>query len=172
MGEPAAPQLPLVAELVYTQALVRQAYARAWRQAVGGYYLVAMVVVAVTLGWSLSQGAAGWFGGALGGVLLIGAVVPVALWRTMQRRGRAAFDALGDPPAATLTADEDGFKVASTHGEMRWPWGRVTQLWRYSEHWNVGLGDAGALTIPLAHVPENMQAFVLDRVRAHGGKLV
>ena len=69
-------------------------------------------------------------------------------------------------------ADEGGFKVASAHGEMRFPWDRVTQLWRYPEHWTIGLGDAGSVTIPLASVSEAMQAFVLDQVRAHGGKLV
>ena len=172
MGESAGPELPLVADLVYTPALVRQAYTRAWRQTVGGYYLVALLVVAVTLGWHLSQRRAGWFGGALGCALLMGAVFPVFLWRTMQRRGRAAFDALGDPPVATLAADEGGFKVASAHGEMRFPWDRVTQLWRYPEHWTIGLGDAGSVTIPLASVSEAMQAFVLDQVRAYGGKLV
>ena len=104
MGESAGPELPLVADLVYTRALVRQAYTRAWRQTVGGYYLVALLVVAVTLGWHLSQRRAGWFGGALGCALLMGAVFPVFLWRTMQRRGRAAFESILDSELPAVLA--------------------------------------------------------------------
>ena len=52
MGESAGPELPLVADLVYTPALVRQAYTRAWRQAVGGYYLIEVPDLDEALKWA------------------------------------------------------------------------------------------------------------------------
>ena len=52
MGESAGPELPLVADLVYTPALVRQAYTRAWRQAVGGYYLIEVANLDEALKWA------------------------------------------------------------------------------------------------------------------------
>ena len=56
----------------------------------------------------------------------------------------------------------------AVHGQSKLA---VTQLWRFSHFWLLSLSKTQFITLPLADLSPDMQAYVLQRVRAAGGKI-
>ncbi len=158
------------ATLIFTEPLVRKAVLAFWRRSVGVGFILALLVLALFLGFSLAQGDTSWVVGALGAVLFIGVAFAVATYFVHYRASLRKFRAMGSPQA-TFRADETSFTIISSIGTVTYDWSVVKELWRFPEVWLLLYSPAQFSTLPLACLPPPMQAFVLQHVQAAGGKV-
>jgi hypothetical protein len=156
--------------LIYTEPLLRQAVCAYWRRSVGAGFVFALAVLALSLGWCVTQGEATWLVGALAAVLVLAVAFVAALYFVHYRNAMRKFREMGTPEA-TFRADESSFTVSSGLGMTTLPWTAVQELWQFSEVWLLLYSKAQFSTLPLACLPSEMQSFVLQRVRASGGKI-
>jgi hypothetical protein len=157
--------------LEYTEPLLRQAVLAFWRRTVGVGMFVALAIVASGLAWMVWQGDRSWVVGVGGGLLVFGVGIPFAVYFVHLRRSLAKFRAMGSPQAK-LTLDEASFEMSSDLGSTSLPWSTVTEVWRYQDFWLLFFSKAQFVTIPLASVPAEAQAYLLSHVSAAGGKVV
>jgi len=158
------------ATLIYTEPLLRRAIFAFWRRTVGIGFLVALAVLMISLGVLVAQGTASWLIGVLATVLVVGVVFIAALYLIHYRNAVRKFREIGDAEA-TFRAEESSFTVSSAIGTTTLQWSAVKELWQFSEVWLLLYSKAQFSTLPLACMSPEMQAFVVQRVRASGGKI-
>jgi hypothetical protein len=169
--EPARrPELPYVATLQYSETLVRAAVFAFWRRTVGAGYFVALALLVGVLGFLLYQGDRSWLVGALGAIVLGAIGFALLVYLVHLRASMARFRSMG-APNATLSLDEGSFTMTSGLGSTSLQWSAVTELWRFPSFWMLLFSRAQFVTIPLAAMPPEAQAFLRDRVSAAGGKV-
>lgn len=156
--------------LTYTAPIVREAVFGFWRRSVGVGFLIALVILAVALAFEVSSGDRSWRVGMLGAVLLIGASMMVAIYFVHYANATRKLKDMGEPRAA-FTASESSFTVASGAGSATLPWSSVTEVWKLEGCWLLLFSKAQFITLPILCVPEEMRAFILQRVAAAGGKV-
>jgi hypothetical protein len=156
--------------LIYTVPIVREAVFGFWRRSVGVGFLIALVILAVVLAFDVSSGDRSWRVGMLGAVLLIGAGMMVAIYFVHYANATRKLKEMGEPRAA-FTASESSFTVASGAGSSTLPWSSVTEVWKLRGCWLLLFSKAQFITLPILCVPEEMRAFILQRVAAAGGKV-
>ena len=158
------------ATLIYSEALLRQAVFAFWRRSVGVGFLAALLVAVLGLVVLVAQGMASWLVGTIAAVLVLGitfaAVVYVVHYRNSLRKFRQM-----DKPQATFRADESSFTMSSDIGTTTLQWSAVKELWQFPSVWLLLYSKAQFSTLPLACLSPETQAFVLQRVRAAGGKV-
>ena len=157
--------------LQYTEPLLREAAFVFWRRTVGIGFFLALALLLCSLLLMLWQGDRSWFVGMAGTFLVIGLGFAWSLYFVHLRNAMAKFRAMGSP-VATLCLEDTCFTVSSTIGSSSLQWSSVTELWRYPSFWLLFFSKAQFVTIPLASVPSEAQAFILDRVSTTGGKVV
>jgi hypothetical protein len=133
-------------------------------------FLIALVILAVVLAFDVSSGDRSWRVGMLGAVLLIGAGMMVAIYFVHYANATRKLKEMGEPRAA-FTASESSFTVASGAGSSTLPWSSVTEVWKLRGCWLLLFSKAQFITLPILCVPEEMRAFILQRVAAAGGKV-
>ena len=169
--DPAADGIaPYPATLHYSEALLRRAVAAFWRRMIGAWFAVAMAVLVAMLAALLVQGDRSWKTGALAVLVAIGAAVVVCLYVIPLHASLGKLREM-KTPEATFGAGESSFTFSSELGESTMNWSAVTQLWRFRHFWLLSLSKAQFITLPLADLAPDMQAYVLQRVRAAGGKV-
>jgi hypothetical protein len=156
--------------LIYTVPIVREAVFGFWRRSVGGGFLIALIVLAVLLAFDVLSGDRSWRVGMLGAVFLIGASMMVAIYFVHYANATRKLKDMGEPRAA-FTASESSFTVASGAGSSTLPWSSVTEVWKLKGCWLLLFSKAQFMTLPILCVPEDMRAFILQRVAAAGGKV-
>lgn len=157
--------------LTYTEPLVRQAVFAFWRRSIGIGYVLALVVAAFGLGFLISQGNHSWLIGALATVLALGVVFVVLLYFIHYRNSLDKLREMGSPHA-NFRADEATFTISSGIGTTTLQWPAVKELWQFSGVWLFLYSKAQFSTLPLSDLSVEMQAFILQRVQAAGGKIV
>ena len=157
--------------LIYTEPLVRQAVFAFWRRSIGIGYVIALVVTASSLGLLIAQGNTSWLIGALATALAFGVLLIVLLYLVHYRNSLNKFREMGSPHA-TFHAEEAGFTISSGIGTTTLQWSAIKELWQFSGVWLFLYSKAQFSTLPLAGLPPEMQAFILQRVQAAGGKIV
>jgi hypothetical protein len=158
------------ATLIFTEPLLRKAVFAFWRRSIGVGFVVALLVVALCLGFLLAQGDASWVVGVLATVLSLGVVFVVALYFIHYRTSLHKFRAMGQPQA-TFRANESSFTIISGVGTVTYQWSAIKELWQFPQVWLLLFSPAQFSTLPVACMPPEMQAYVLQRVRAAGGKV-
>jgi hypothetical protein len=156
--------------LRYTEPLVAQAVRLYWRRTIGLGLFVAVALLAALLVWRVADGDRSWLVGLLAAVVLLGVLVPMAVFVVHYRNSMGKFREMAEPVAEFL-ADEDVFTLSSDRGTTTLKWGSVTEVWRFHSLWLLLFSKAQFVTIPLEGMPEQMRSFVLDRVNASGGKI-
>lgn len=159
------------ATLTYDEQLLRRAVLAFWRRSVGIGFPVAMVVVAIAFMSLLARGESSWTVGALGMVLVFGLAFVLAIYVVHYRNAMTKLRDMG-LPQATFIAEASSFSVSSGIGNSTMQWSSVVELWRFSGFWLLLFSKAQFITLPLATVSPEMQAFVLKSVQASGGKVV
>lgn len=157
------------ATLTYTRSALRKATLAFWRRTVG---LTFPVVLLALMGWvvySAANGDRSWELGALATALIVGCTVLLALYVVHYRSGLQKLRAMGEP-VAEFRAEDEYFTVTSGMGTSSLKWASIQEVWRFDGFWLVLFSKAQFMTIPLQDVAPEMQAFILDRVRAAGGK--
>ena len=163
--------MPYETTLIYTEPLVRQAVFAFWRRSIGIGYLLALVVTAFSLGFLIAQGNTSWLIGALATVLALGIVFIVLLYFVHYRNSLSKFREMGSPHA-NFRAEEATFTISSDIGTTTLQWSAIRELWQFSGVWLFLYSKAQFSTLPLAGLSAEMQAFILQRVQAAGGKIV
>jgi len=158
------------ATLRYTERLVAQAVRAFWRKTIGSGLLVAIALMIVFLVWLLVDGDRSWVVGLTAAVVLLGVVLPVAVYLVHYRNSMRKFREMS-PPVAEFVADDDTFTLSSDRGTTSLKWNAVTEVWRFESLWLLLFSKAQFVTLPLEDVPGPMQAFILDRVTSSGGKI-
>jgi hypothetical protein len=168
--EHVAERMPYNITLEYTEALLRQAVFAFWRRTVGTGFFVATALLVCLLAFDVWHGDRSWMVGALGGFLVFGLGFVLLIYIVHLRNTLARFRRMG-APSASLTLQEASFTMSSGLGSSSLQWASVTEIWRYPSFWLVLFSKAQFVTLPLACVPADAQAFILARVSAAGGKV-
>lgn len=80
------------------------------------------------------------------------------------------FRGMGGEPASCLV-DASSFIVTSRLGAATLPWSAFEEVWQFEDVWLLMLSKSQFVTLPLDCVPENMRRFMLERIRAAGGRV-
>jgi hypothetical protein len=156
--------------LIYSEPLLRKAVFGFWRRTVGIGFVIALALVAVSLGFLLVQGVTSWVVGVLATVLVFAGAVLITLYVVHYRSALQKLRDMGTPQA-TFVADESSFTVTSEIGSSNLRWSSVQAVWRFEDYWLLLLSKAQFITLPLVGVSAEMQTFMLARVQESGGKI-
>lgn len=158
------------ATLIYTQQLIRSAVFAFWRRTVGVGFGVAIAMVAGSLAYLLWVGNRSWVVGVEATVLLFGVAIALTVYVVHYRN---AIAKLRQMPSlqATFVAEEQQFTATSAIGSTTLAWASVKELWRFESCWLLLFSKAQFMTLPLDGLPAEMQAFILERLRASGAKI-
>lgn len=75
-------------------------------------------------------------------------------------------------PQASFLAEDASFTITSGLGSVTVGWSSIREVWRFEQFWLLLFSKGQFSTSPLACVPAEMQAYIQQRVRATGGKIV
>ena len=160
-----------VATLKYDEPLVGRAVLRFWLRSMSWQTLAGVAIVLAALTARLAQGDRSWVVGLLGGIALLGVVLPAAVYVIHYRNSMAKLRELGNP-VATLLVEDSSFTLSSDAGASVLKWSAVTELWRFDTFWLFLFSKAHFATIPLEGMSAEMRAYIAERVRAAGGKVL
>ena len=158
------------AQLTYSSGLLREAAALHWRQYFGAGFFVTVVALAVSLAFLLSRGDRSWLTGLLGAGVFAGLVFCALAFWVPYRAAAAKLKAMNEP-RATLTAEESSVTLASSLGSSTLPWSAIVAILPGRSFWLIYFSKEQFVTVPLAGLSAEMQAFVVARVEAAGGKM-
>lgn len=158
------------ASLTYSKPLLRKAVLAYWRKSVGAGFLVALLIIACSLAALLYEGNTSWVVGALGVSLIIGIAFPLLIYIVHFQNAMRKLHDMGEPNAV-FSAEEASFTVTSGIGTTTLAWSTVSEVWRFKTFWLVLFSKAQFITLPLAGIPSEMQAYVVRRIEASGGKV-
>jgi YcxB-like protein len=158
------------ANLRYTEHLVAQAVRAFWRKSVGAGLFVAVALMIAFLAWRLVHGDRSWIVGFTAAVIVLGIAMPIAVYVVHYRNSMGKFREMTQP-IAEFVADEGTFTLISDRGTASFKWDSVKEVWKFESVWLLLFSKAQFFTLPLEDVPDPMQAFILERVRASGGKI-
>ncbi len=163
--------MPHIATLEYTEPLLREAVFAFWRRTVGVGFFIALALLLGSLAFLVWRGDRSWFVGALGAFFILGLGFAFVVYFVHLRNALAKFRGMG-APIATLSLDDASFSMSSGLGSTSLQWSAVTEVWRFRSFWLLLFSKAQFVTVPLATVSAEAQAFILSRVSAAGGKVV
>ena len=163
--------MPHQSTLAYTESIVREAVLAFWRRTVGVGLFVALGLLLCSLSFFVWRGDRSWVVGALGAFLVFGLGFALLVYFVHLRNALAKFRGMGTP-TAMLSLDDASFTMSSGLGSTCLQWSAVTEVWRFPSFWLVLFSKAQFVTLPLASVTAEAQAFLLSRVSAAGGKVV
>jgi riboflavin transporter FmnP len=141
-----------------------------WRKMIGSGLMFAIALMISFLVWLLVDGNRSWVVGLTAAVILLGIAMPVAVYVVHYRNSMGKFREMS-LPVAEFVADDDTFTLSSDRGTTSLKWNSVSEVWRFESLWLLLFSKAQFVTLPLQDVPAPMQAFILDRVKASGGKI-
>jgi hypothetical protein len=156
--------------LRYTERLVVQAVRLFWRKTIGFGLPVAVALMIAFLTWRIIDGDRSWVVGVTAAVVLLGVLMPLAVYVVHYRNSIGKFREMIQP-VAELIADEDAITLSSDRGSSSLKWELVKEVWRFESLWLLLFSRAQFVTLPLEDLPGSMQTFILERVKASGGKI-
>ena len=162
--------MPHEATLIYSTTLLRQAVFAFWRRSVGVGFFVALLIAALGLVILVALGQASWIIAALATVLALGIAFAIVIYVVHYRRSLQKFHQM-DNPQAMFRAEESSFTMVSDIGTTTLQWSAVKELWQFSNVWLLLYSKAQFTTLPLACLPPETQAYIVQCVRAAGGKV-
>jgi len=162
--------MPHEATLIYSESLLRQAVFGFWRRSVGVGFFVALLIAALGLVVLMALGQASWIIAALAAVLVLGIAFAIVVFVVHYRRSLHKFRQM-DQPRATFRADESSFTMGSDIGTTTLQWSAVKELWQFPSVWLLLYSKAQFTTLPVACLPPETQDYIVQCVRAAGGKV-
>jgi len=158
------------ARLTYTEQLIARAVFAFWRRSIGIGLGVAVATMLGLLVWSVSEGDRSWLVGLMAATVLLGIFLPLLVYVIHHRNSISKFRDMAEP-IAEFIAEEDEFTLASSRGTTTLKWAAVTEVWRFESFWLLLFSKAQFVTLPLDGLSEQMRIFVLEKIRACGGKI-
>ena len=158
------------ATLKYDESLVNRAVRAYWRRSLGIGVLLGVPVLCVLLAMRIIDGDRSWFVGLLSGATLLGVGMPIMVYWVHYKNSMAKFREMREP-VATFIADDESFTLTSDKGSSTLKWDSIKEVWRFDGFWLVLFSKAHFATIPISDIPEDMRAFVLEKVKHSGGRV-
>lgn len=157
--------------LIYNEQLIRHAVWLYWKRTVGRLYL--WVLLAMTVGFFglLFQGDRSWLIGLVGTILAISYLMLVSIYVAHFKNSMAKFRDVGSP-SAIFRAEALTFTIESGIGTSKLQWSAVKEIWQFEDVWLLLFSKAQFSTLPVANLPIDLQAFILEKVRLEGGKIL
>lgn len=162
--------MPHEATLIYSETLLRQAVFAFWWRSVGVGFFVALLIAAIGLVVLVALGQSSWIVGGLAVVLAIGVAFAIMVFVVHYRRSLQKFRQM-DKPQAAFRAEEASFTMVSDIGTTTLQWSAVKELWQFSNVWLLLYSKAQFTTLPLACLPPETREYIVQCVRAAGGKV-
>jgi hypothetical protein len=162
--------MPHEATLIYSESLLRQAVFGFWHRSVGIGFFVALLIAALGLVVLVALGQSSWIIGGLAIVLLVGIVFTLVVYVVHYRRSLQKFHQMSQP-RALFRADESSFTMSSDIGTTTLQWSAVKELWQFPSVWLLLYSKSQFTTLPLACLPPETQAYIVQCVRTAGGKV-
>jgi hypothetical protein len=162
--------MPHEATLIYSTALLRQAVFAFWRRSVGVGFFVALFIAAIGLVVLVALGQSSWIIGGLATVLAVGVAFAIVVYVVHYRRSLQKFRQM-DKPQALFRAEESSFTMSSDIGTTTLQWSAVKELWQFQNVWLLLYSKAQFTTLPLACLSPETQTYIVQCVRAAGGKV-
>ena len=156
--------------LHYSEALVRRAIRAFWWRLTGWIYFAAFLALLVAFVYLIATGNRSWWLGVLGTVLGINFVVSAAVYAVHWRSAMARFRRMKSKEVV-FSMDEDRFRVESELGSTELSWSVVVKVWRFPDFWLLFYSRAQFTIMPLSNLDAPTQAFILERVKAHGAEV-
>jgi hypothetical protein len=156
--------------LRYTERLIAQAVRLYWRKTVGLGLFVAVGLMIAFLAWRIIDGDRSWVVGLVGAVVLLGVFMPLAVYAVHYRNSMGKFREMSQP-VAELVAGQDAITISSDRGSSSLRWELVKEVWCFESLWLLLFSKSQFVTLPLENLPGPMQAFILERIKATGGKI-
>lgn len=141
-----------------------------WRRTMNLGLLLAVAIMFALLVWLLLQGDRSWLVGMVASVVVLGLAMPGVVYLVHYKNSISKFRDMAQP-IATFVAEDDSFTLSSDRGTTTLKWDTVVELWRFEAFWLLLFSKAQFVTVPLEGMPQQMQSYVLDRVRSAGGKV-
>lgn len=133
-------------------------------------HVVALLLVLLGLSFRLADGDRSWLVGLLAAGLSLGVFFAVALYVVHYQGSLARFRRMR-VPEATLEGGEDRLTVRSDVGGSDVGWSAITEVWTFPDVWLLFLSRAQFITLGTADLDPAARDYILERVRAHGGKI-
>jgi hypothetical protein len=162
--------MPHEATLIYSESLLRQAVFAYWRRSVGVGFFVALIIAALGLVVLVALGQSSWIIGALAAVLVLGISFATVVYVVHYRNSLRKFRQM-DKPQSTFRADESSFTMSSDVGTTTLQWSAVKELWQFPSVWLLLYSKSQFSTLPLTCLSPETQAYIVECVRAAGGKV-
>ena len=156
--------------LQYSEALVRRALGAFWRRTFGWRFVIAIGLVLASMTYSLAIGDRSWWIGVSGSLAFMGIAFGLTFYVAHFRGSMGRLRAMKSPEAR-FEPGEQRFRFTSDVGSSEMPWNVITEVWQFPGFWLLMLGRGQFITFPLDQVPEDARRFILERIRAHGGKV-
>ncbi len=156
--------------LRYSEQLIVQAVRLYWVRSVGFGLLAAVALMIAFLAWRLTEGDRSWVVGLAAAVVLLGVLMPVTVYVAHYRNSMGKFRRMVRP-VAELVADQESVTISSDAGSSSLKWGLVKEVWRSETLWLLLLSKSQFMTLPLADLSAEMREFIIERVKASGGKV-
>lgn len=158
------------ATLAYDETLIRRSsLAFVWHTC-GPLFVAAAAFVAFGLVWLLALGDRSWQIGSLATSLLFASAMVAALYFSHYRSALARLRRMGTPLAG-LVVEDSSFSITTGIGRTTLRWATITTVWCFPGFWLLFFSKAQFFTVPIASLSPEMQAFILVRVQAAGGKV-
>ena len=157
--------------LKYSGPLVVQAVRAYWLRGTGVGMLFSIVAIVSLLLWNLWRGDRSWSTGFFAAATLLVVVLPITVYIVHYRNSLAKFRALKSP-VSEFSADDATFTMSSDQGAVTLQWTAIKEIWRYQSFWLLLFSKSQFVTFPLDGVPEDLKAFVLERAKTAGAKIV
>jgi hypothetical protein len=162
--------LQYTVQVSYTPAIVRSGIRRFWLRFAGrDTALGAIGLAASSFGWVV-LGYRTWLVGcfmAVSGFLFVLSLLVFVTFRTRSLRKLRAMPA----PTAAWTFTEESLSTETQLAQSKIAWSLVKKLWRFPDVWVLVYSRSDYSLLPVSDIPSEVQAFIVERVRANGGKV-
>lgn len=154
----------------YSKSLLREAVLRFWWHVLGWRFFIALGMVLWSFISLLIQGDTSWIFGVNACVLVLGIAFMTLLYSIHYRNMMSKFREMGSSQA-TFTASESTFTLSSEIGNTTLQWSAVTEIWPFPKFWLLFFSKAQFVTLPLIDLPLEVRDFILQKVKAAGGRI-
>jgi hypothetical protein len=133
--------------------------------------MLAMAIMVPLIASQILSGDRSWGVGFGLAVCLMGIFTAATLYFVLLSRSMQKLN--GNPTKEVrMTFTEERFSIVASDSDGTMPWKSIKRIWRFSDCWLIFLGGgASYFTLPLKSVNSMVQAFIIQQVKAHGGRV-
>ena len=157
---------------IFTRDIIKIAVWKTWIHNRSGKQTVVFVFCCAACVFRLIEGERSWFVGFLAvcGALLL--IINLADYWLDASRETAKFDRAETDATRQFAFTDANIKIISDSGQAEFAWKTIKKVWRYPTIWLILVRNEGFFTLPNANLDEELENFIIGKVRENGGKVV